>query len=287
VVVRAGLYVDLFTAQVSVKSDPLPTILDGIPLDVRSVAVDVGKPNFTLNPTSCDPLVVGGEAISSFGQAALLSSRFQVGECSKLAFKPNLSISLKGGTKRTGHPAVRAVVTYPKQGAYANIIRAQVALPHSEFLDQGNIGTVCTQPQLKSQTCPKRSIYGRAKAWTPLLDEPLEGPVYLGVGFGHGLPDLVADLNGQIRVLVHGRVDTGFEGGIRNTFEAVPDAPVSKFVLEMQGGKEKGLLENSENICGKVNRATVKFVAQNGKISQGKEPIATSCKGKSKRKQRR
>lgn len=284
VVVRAALNVNLLTAQIAVQSDPLPTILKGVPLDIRSIAVEVGKPEFTLNPTSCEPMTLGGEAVPFIGQSALLSSPFQVGNCKKLSFKPKLSISLKGGTKRAGHPALKAVVTFPKKGDYANVTRAQVALPHSEFLDQGNLFNVCTQPELKSGTCPAKSIYGHAKAWTPLLDKPLEGPVYLGVGFGHSLPDLVAELNGQIRVLLHGRIDTDAEDGIRNSFEAVPDAPVSKFVLEMKGGKKRGLLENSEDICRKENKATVKFVAQNGRVSQGKASIATSCKGKSNRR---
>ncbi len=280
VVVRAAVNVDVFSAEISVKSDPLPTILQGIPLDVRSVAVEIGKPEFTLNPTSCEPKAFSGESLTTTGQSAPLAAHFQVAQCDKLAFKPSLKISLKGGTRRTGHPALKAVVTYPKKGLYSNIARAQVALPHSEFLDQGNLNNVCIQAQLKARTCPAKSIYGRVKAWTPLLDKPLQGNVYLGVGFGHRLPDLVAELNGQIRVLLHGKVDTGPEGGIRNTFEAAPDAPVTKFILEMQGGKKKGLLENSENICHKVNEATVKFVAQNGKVLTTKEPIATSCKGK-------
>jgi hypothetical protein len=186
---------------------------------------------------------------------------------------------LKGATRRSGHPALKAVVTYPKHGAYANIARAQVGLPHSEFLDQGNINTVCTQPELKSATCPKKAIYGHARAWSPLLAKPLEGPVYLGVGFGYKLPALVADLNGQIRVLLKGKVDTDVQGGIRNTFEAVPDAPVSRFVLEMKGGPKYGLLENSENICRKAQQAAARFSAQNGVVEAFRVKIGNSCKG--------
>jgi hypothetical protein len=285
VVVRAALHVDLLTAQISVQSDPLPRILQGIPLDVKSIAVEIGKPNFTLNPTSCEPSAVAGEALTTVSQIAPLSSRFQVGGCRELRFKPKLKLSLKGPTKRSGHPALRAVVTYPKQGLYANIARAQVGLPHSEFLDQGNLNKVCTQPELKTQTCPKTSIYGHAKAWTPLLAKPLEGPVYLGVGFGYKLPALVADLNGQIRVLLVGKVDTTKHKGLRNTFQAVPDAPVSRFVLEMKGGKKYGLLENSENICRKAQRASLNFVAQNGKRLHVLSKIANSCKKKHKSKQ--
>ncbi len=278
VVTRIALNVGTYDAQIHAVSDPLPQIIDGIPLDVRSIELKLDRPGFTLNPTSCEQKSITGTVTSPAGSVAPLTNRFQVGGCKSLAFKPSLKLSLKGPTKRTGHPALKAVVTFPSKGTSANIARAQVGLPHGEFLDNSNIGTVCTQPQLKTQTCPPASIYGKAKAWTPLLDQPLEGPVYLGAGFGHKLPDLVADLNGQIRVLVHGKVDTDKQGGIRNTFEAVPDAPVTKFVLEMQGGNKKGLLVNSENVCKKKQNAEVNFTAQNGKLLSLKSPIQNSCK---------
>jgi uncharacterized repeat protein (TIGR01451 family) len=280
VVVRAALEVDPYTAKITVKSDPLPRILKGIPVDVRSIAVEIGRPGFTLNPTSCEPLAITGSVQSTAGQSASLSSHYQVNGCKDLKFKPSLSISLKGDTKRSGHPALKAVVKFPTKGNNATVARAQVGLPHSEFLDQGNLDKVCTQPQLLSATCPKRSIYGHAKAWTPLLDKPLEGPVYLGVGFGYKLPALVADLSGQVRILLKGKVDTTKQNGLRNTFEAVPDAPVSKFILEMKGGKKYGLLENSENICRKTQRASVRLTASNGKLEQLNPLIANNCKKK-------
>jgi hypothetical protein len=278
VVVRTALYVNERTAQITAKSDPLPTILHGIPLDVRSIAIQMSRSNFTLNPTSCDPLELGGEALSPVPATAALRQRFQVGGCRGLEFKPQLKLSLEGPTKRSGHPALKAVVTYPKHGSFANIARAQVSLPHAEFLDQGNLDKVCTQPELRSRTCPKRSIYGHAKAWSPLLDEPLEGPVYIGVGFGHKLPDLVAELNGQVRILLNGRVDTTKQSGIRNTFEVVPDAPVSRFVLEMKGGKKYGLLENSENVCLKPQYANARFVAHDDALAQLHPQISYDCK---------
>jgi hypothetical protein len=283
VTVRAPAYVDEFNATVSVKSDPLPTILGGIPLDVRSVSVQLNRENFTLNPTSCERMAITGQMTSTTGSAAPLSVPFQVGGCKGLKFEPKVSLSLKGPTRRTGHPALKAEVTYPKGGAYANIARAQVGLPASEFLDQGNLNKVCTRPQLSSRTCPKTSIYGHAKAWTPLLDKPVEGPVYLGVGFGYKLPALVVELNGQVRLLLKGKVDTTKQKGLRNTFEAVPDAPVSRFVLEMKGGKRYGLLENSENICRKKQQASAAFKAQNGETLHLQPTISNSC-GKKKHK---
>jgi hypothetical protein len=287
VVVRVALHVDPYTAQIHAVSDPLPHILDGIPLDIRSVALQMDRPNFTLNPTNCEAKQITAQATTVLGASAALQNRFQVGECRKLAFKPKLRISLTGKTQRTGHPALKAVLTYPKKGSYANIGFAQVGLPHSEFLDQGNLGNVCTQPELASGTCPASSVYGHAKAWTPLLDKPLEGNVYLGVGFGHVLPDLVAELNGQIRVLLHAKVDTDKEDGLRSTFEVVPDAPVEKFVLEMKGGKKYGLLTNSGSICAKPRRVSAKFIAQNGEVDVMRPLIHTSCKAKGKGKKHR
>ena len=283
VVNRVALNVGEFDARIHAASDPLPTIIDGIPLDVRSVEVKLDRSGFTLNPTSCEEMAIGGSVTTPAGQTAPLTNRFQVGDCKRLAFKPNLKLRLSGATKRTGHPALKAVLTFPQKGASANIARAQVGLPHSEFLDQANLDRVCKQADLKAGTCPKGSVYGRAKAWSPLLDKPLEGPVYLGVGFGYSLPALVADLNGQIRFLLKGKVDTTKSDGIRNTFEAVPDAPVSRFVLEMKGGPKYGLLQNSENICAKPQRASVAFKAHNGKVMHLTPTIANSCKSKGKK----
>ncbi len=285
VVVRAALYVDPETARITVRSDPTPTILAGIPLDVRSIAVNVSRNQFTLNPTNCSPASVAATAIAASSQASL-SSPFQVGGCRALGFKPKLALKLSGKTKRTGHPALTATVTYPSKGAYANIAAAQVTLPHSEFLDQAHIGTVCTRVQFAAGAgngagCPAASIYGHARAITPLLDQPIEGPVYLRSS-NHNLPDLVAALGGQINVDLAGKVDTGKGGGIRNTFEVVPDAPVTKFVLSMQGGN-RGLLVNSENICRKPQKALAHFVGQNGKVDNFNPTIANSCPKKSRK----
>jgi hypothetical protein len=279
VVVRTALYVDPVTAQGRAVSDPLPTIIDGIPLDVRSVAIELDRPDFTLNPTSCDPMAITGSATTALGAGAALSTPFQVGGCSSLAFKPKLAIKLKGGTGRSKNPALRATLTMPPGGA--NIARASVALPHTEFLDQAHIRTICTRVQFAAAGgngggCPPGSIYGKARAFTPLLDASLEGPVYLRSS-DHLLPDLVAALHGQIDVDLVGRIDS-HKGGIRTTFEGVPDAPVSKFVLEMQGGK-KGLLENSTNLCRTTNRGTALFDGQNGKTHDFNPVARSDCKG--------
>ena len=279
VVVRAALQVDPETAQIKAVSDPIPTILQGIPLDVRSIDLRVDRPDFTLNPTSCDPFAFSGQALSVLDQSAQLNQRFQVGGCQDLPFKPKLDLRMKGGTKRADHPQLTATLKMPPKGA--NIAEASVALPRSVFLDQANIRTVCTRVQFAAKACPKGSVYGYAKAWTPLLDQPIQGPVYLRSS-NNLLPDLVADLNGQIHVVLHGKTDS-IRGGIRNTFEGVPDAPASKFVLTLKGGK-RGLLVNSRNICKGKNRATAIFTAQSGKVSEFRPALKAKCGGKKRKR---
>jgi hypothetical protein len=275
VVVRAALYVDPETTRVTVKSDPIPTILQGIPLDVRSISVEANRPGFTLNPTNCEPMSVGGEALSLANQIAALADRFQVGGCRGLDFAPKLNLHLFGGTKRAKHPRLRAVLQ--AKGGEANIARTAVALPRSEFLENAHIKTICTRVQFAANACPAESIYGYARAITPLLDQPLEGPVYLRSS-NNTLPDLVAALRGQVAIDLVGRIDS-VNGGIRTTFESVPDAPVTKFVLTMQGGK-KGLLVNSVDLCEKVNRATVRMDGQNGKALTLHPAVKSACGGK-------
>jgi len=291
VVTRAAVYLDSTTGRVTTVSDPLPRILQGILLDIRSVDVSLDRPDFARNGTSCDPLSVDGTLISTLGQIAPLSERFQLGECGRLAFKPKLSIRLFGATKRGGHPALRGVLRMPA-GA-ANIAKASVALPHSEFLDQAHIGTVCTRVQFaegagNGASCPAASIYGQATATSPLVDYALQGNAYLRSS-NHQLPDLVVALHGPpsqpIAVNVVGRVDS-VKGGIRTSFEGVPDLPVSTFVLNMAGGR-KGLLQNSTNICKSANQATAVLEAQNGDAIELTPALRNGKCAKPKRHKRR
>ncbi|HYH53617.1 MAG TPA: hypothetical protein VD761_05755 [Solirubrobacterales bacterium] len=272
VVLRTALHVDPVTARVTAKSDPLPQVLQGVPIAYRDLRVDLNRPDFTVNPTSCNPMAITAQITGSAGAVATPGERFQVANCERLAFEPKLSLRLKGATRRSGHPQLTAVLTQKPGGS--NIARVLVAMPRSEFLAQDHIRTVCTRVQFAAGACPKGSIYGRARAFSPLLDRPLEGPVYLRSS-NNPLPDLVADLRGQIEIELVGRIDSK-NGGIRTTFDTVPDAPVTKFVLRMGGGK-KSLLENSVNLCASKNRATVKMDAHNGKLRDFRPLVRANC----------
>ncbi|HEY0318269.1 MAG TPA: hypothetical protein VGC49_08235 [Solirubrobacterales bacterium] len=280
VAVRAAIHVDPEDAQVHVVSDPLPTILHGVLLRVRDVRVKMDRPESMINPTSCDPTSVDsrltgtgeGDGSSADNAVAELSNRFQLASCASLGFKPHLNLKLKGGTNRGDYPALTAVLKARKGDA--NIGRAAVTLPHSEFLAQNHIRTVCTRVQFAAHECPAGSIYGFAKATSPLLEAPLEGPVYLRSS-DNPLPDLVASLDGRVHVDLVGRIDS-INGGIRTTFAHVPDAAVSRFTLRMKGGK-KGLLVNSRNLCGDVSRADVRFRGHNGKVSRSAPKVSDRC----------
>jgi hypothetical protein len=299
VVVRFALKINPETAEVSVDgqgSDPIPHIVDGIPVHLRDIRAYVDRPNFVLNPTSCAKTSTAATVLGSGlnfaseadDQPVTVTSPFQAADCASLGFAPKLALSLKGGTKRGATPAFKAVLTYPK-GSYANIREAQVTLPSSEYLEQAHIGTVCTRVQfaqgaVPGEKCPPASIYGRARAVTPILDEPLEGPVYLRSS-SHPLPDLVAALNNkQVNIELDGHIDAVHKKGsevsrIRNSFEAVPDAPVTSFTLEMRGGK-KGLLTNSTNLCKGTHRASADFTGQNGKLEDFNPVLKAQCGAK-------
>ena len=143
--------------------------------------------------------------------------------------------------------------------------RTALTLPHSLFLDQSHIKTVCTRVQLAAKACPQASVYGQAEAKSPLLESKLKGPVYL-VSSSDKLPNLVADLRGQVNIQLRGVISSK-RGGLKTVFPTVPDVPVKKFILNMQGGK-KSLLVNSTNTCKSKQTAVLNLGGQNGKKSQ-------------------
>lgn len=269
VVVRVALNVDPETAQIHAVSDVIPDVFGGVKLDIRAIDLHVDRSQFMLNPTNCAAQATAG-AINGGGgdptnpasfSSYAVSDPFQASECNKLAFKPKLNIQLFGGTKRNKYPRLKATLTARKGDA--NMARTAVTMPRSLFLEQGHIGTVCTRPQLAAHQCPKASVYGKAWAKSPLLSKKLAGKVYL-VSSNNKLPDLLVDLRGQVDIHLRGVISSGSTGGLKTVFRTVPDVPVSKFVLNMKGGK-KSLLVNSQNTCAKPQRAIVKMKAQNGK----------------------
>jgi hypothetical protein len=295
VVVRQALKIDRETAEVFIDatgSDPIPHIIDGVVVHARDIRAYVDRPSFVLNPTSCERTSTASTVLGSglnFASEAddnpiVVSSPFQAADCASLPFNPKLSFRLSGGTKRGAHPKLRAVLQM--RPGEANIAKARVTLPRSAFLDQSHIGTVCTRVQYAQDACPARSIYGYAKALSPLFDTPIEGPIYLRSS-EHKLPDLVAAFrNGQIKFDLVGRIDS-LKGRIRNAFELVPDAPVTSAVFSFMGGN-KGLIINSTNLCKGTQRAVVELDAHSGKTKDFRPLVkAAGCGKAAKRGKRR
>ena len=277
VVVRAAIHINPETAQITAVSDPLPQILDGIPLRVRDIEIYLDRKNFTLNPTNCGPASIDAEVIGDQGARASSNVHFQVANCTDLGFTPKLALKLAGATKRTKNPALSAALTYPAGANSANVASTEVVLPPSELIDNAHIQAPCTLKQFAQRACPASTIIGFAKAETPLLEKPLEGPVYLRNG-SHKLPDIVAALNGQIgEIDLVGHVDS-IHARIRAKFGTVPDAPVSRFTLNLFGGK-RGLIQNTENLCAGPQIAAVTMDAQNGKSVAGNQKIRVPCTG--------
>ena len=292
VIIRSAVRIDPQTAQASIDAtgtDPIPHIIDGIPIHLRDIRAYIDRPNFTLNPTSCEPFKVAS-ALNGAGQRyadrsddtlAVATAPFQAFDCGSLGFQPRLGLKLKGGTKRGDYPSLRVTVR-PRPGD-ANIASSQVRLPPSIFLDQSRIRTICTKTQFAAGRCPPGSVYGHVRAFTPLLEAPMEGAAYLRSS-SHTLPDLVFALRGHgIEVDVAGRIDA-FKGGIRGTFPTIPDAPVSKFVLKMNGGK-RGVLVNAENICKGTQLATARLLGHANRGWRLHPEVKADC-GKRKQKGR-
>jgi len=273
VVVRAAVHVDPVTARITTVSDPLPQIVDGIPLRVRSLLIDLDRPDFAINPTNCSPFGIAATLRGDQGGEANPTYPFQAANCTDLDFGPKLALKLKGGTKRTANPALKAILTQP--AGQANLAKTVVTLPHSVFLDQAHIRTICTRVQFAADNCPAGSVYGKASAISPLLDKPLSGPVYLRSS-SNPLPDMVVDLKGQVDIELVGRIDSKNQG-IRVSFGSIPDAGVSKFVLEMKGGA-KGLLVNSTDLCKGEHRAVAKIAGQNGRTANQSPRLQASCR---------
>jgi hypothetical protein len=272
IVIRSAFQVDPRTAQLQLDtsaSDPIPHILDGVVLHLREIRIYADRPDFTHNPSSCAPsqltsrLSGSGATFENPGDdsTASPSSFFQLLNCRILGFQPRLGVRLKGGTRRGAYPQLRT--TFAARGPNdSNLKEIAVVIPRQEFLAQEHIRGICTKAAFTREACPADTVYGSAVAYTPLLDEPLRGNVYLRSSSG-ALPDLVADLHsGDIRIILEGRIGPGKKGGIRAFFTDLPDEPIERFTMTLYGGK-RGLLVNSADICQRPPVSNVKAIAQN------------------------
>jgi hypothetical protein len=286
-VVRARIEVDPLTTQLTITTDPLPTIIDGIPTDLRAINAVIDRPGFMFNPTGCEPGAFSGTAYGTEGSTAPISTHFQMGSCRALTFKPNFKVSTSGKTSRKNGASLDAKIVYPtgKLGAnqassQANVKSVKVDLPKQLPSRLTTLQKACPSATFEANpaSCPSGSKVGTATAVTPVLPVQLTGPTYFVSYGGAKFPELVIVLQGYgVTVFLHGETFISKAGITSSTFRQVPDVPITSFELKLPQGVNSALAANG-NLCKAALRMPTSFTGQNGAVIHQSTPISvTAC----------
>ncbi len=295
VVVRAKIEVDQVSAVLTVTTDTsgpyrIPTILDGIPLQIQHVNVTIDRPGFTFNPTNCSPLAITGSLTSDQGAVKDLSVPFQITTCAVLAFKPKLTAKTNGKTSRASGASLSVKLTYPAGPYDANIARVKVDLPKQLPSRLTTLQQACPAATFDANPagCPAASIVGHATASTPVMPVPLTGPAYFVSHGGEQFPDLIIVLQGYgATVHLVGSTFIDKAGITSSTFKTIPDVPVGTFEMTLPQGKYSALAANGSLCTAKKLAMPTSFVAQNGTVIHTTTPIVpTGCAKKAHKAKR-
>jgi hypothetical protein len=291
VVVRAKIEVDPHTAALTITTDStgehkIPTIIDGIPLQIKHVNVNVNRPGFTFNPTNCNPVAITGTIQSAQGATSPVSVPFQATNCAALKFQPKFTVSTSSKTSKANGASLTAKITYPSvpQGTEANIAKVKVDLPKQLPSRLTTLQKACTAAQFNANPagCPAASLVGHATVHTPLLPVPLTGPAYFVSNGGEAFPNLIMVLQGYgITVDLVGDTFISKAGITSSTFKTVPDQPFSSFELNLPEGRFSALTANG-SLCTQKLVMPTKLVAQNGAVINQNTPIGVTGCGKPK-----
>jgi hypothetical protein len=278
-VVRVALNVDSRDAHVTADAEPVPSIIGGVPLRLRSIQVNLDRENFTINPTNCSPFAIASQGVGDQGTVADFSSFFHAVNCGTLGFKPKMNIRLNGGkqdARRTANPPLQFDLL--TRDGDANIKKVTVTLSKAYQIDQRHLHGICAKSQLEANLCQGRQRMGNVWVKSPLLDQKLKGPAYAVSGFGK-LPRLVFILNGQVTMLPQAESTSVKNGHLKTVVPIVPDVPIGHFRLTLLGGS-KGYLINTRDLCQKGGKIGVSFEGQNGKSLTKRLKLKGACKGK-------
>jgi len=285
VVVRSALFVNRETAQVSVKSDPFPHILDGLPLDIRSIAVEVTRPQFTLNPTSCEQMPVTGTIASTQGADANVSSPFKVGGCNNLPFHPTITASTEANASKAGGASLK-LTGASTPGQEANLAKLDLTVPLQLPARLTTLQKACLAATFEANpaSCPEASDIGTMTVHTPLLSVPATGPAYLVSHGGAAFPDVEVVLQadekgGDVEVILDGKTDIK-NGVTYSNFETTPDVPFTSFEAVLPTGPHSiftaNLAKGSYNLCGQHLTMPTSLTGQNGATFTQNTPIAVT-----------
>ncbi len=291
VVVRAAISVDPNTSVLTVTSDPLPQIIDGIQLRVQTVNVAIDRPGFIFNPTNCEAHQIAATVAGSLGATAHVSSPFAAAGCRSLPFSPKLTFSTQAKTSKKGGASLVAKLAYTT--GQANIRSVAVSLPKQLPSRLTTIQKACPAATFEANpaACPAASLIGFAKVRTPVLPVPppgrdanLSGPAYLVSHGGAAFPDLVVILQGDgVRVDQRASIFISRRGITSSTFANVPDVPLSSFELNLPEGPHSALtatLPASANgsLCGAKLTMPTTITGQNGaRIKQSTKIAVSGC----------
>ncbi len=293
-VVRAKIEVDPHTSQLTISTTAFPKTVKGIPTDIREIDAVIDRPEFMFNPTDCNPMSFSGTAYSFEGARAPLSSHFQMGSCRSLAFKPDFKVSTSGKTSRAKGASLTAKIVYPtgnlganQASSQSNIASVKVDLPKQLPSRLTTLQKACPAAIFEANpaNCPAASIVGHAKAITPVLPVPIEGPTYFVSHAGEEFPSLIAVLQGYgVTVDLVGSTFINNKTNITSsTFKNVPDVPIASFELNLPQGKYSALAANG-NLCKTKLTMPTAFTAQDGATIHQSTPISVTGCAKTKTK---
>ncbi len=272
VVIRFALNINPVTAQVETsgaQSEAIPHIIKGIVVHVREIRVYMDREKFIINPTNCSPLSItdtidgaGANFANPSDQVPVaVNTPFEAADCSSLSFKPDLTVSTSAKTSRADGASLTAKLTVPGGlGTQANISKVKVELPKQLPSRLTTLQKACTAAQFEANPagCPPASIIGHAKAITPILPVPLEGPAYFVSHGGEAFPDLEVVLQGYgFTIDLTATTFISKAGVTSTTFKTVPDQPVTSFELTLPEGPYSALTTEG-NLCTATNTVTVK-----------------------------
>jgi hypothetical protein len=286
VIVRSTINVNPTTAAVTITSDPLPTQLKGIPLQLQNITVTVDRPNFEFNPTSCDPTKIEGTLTGEQGTSDTVSTPFQVQGCGGLPFAPVLTASAAGHGSKTNGTSFEVTLVSKGLGQ-ANIAKVDLQLPKALSSRLPTLQKACLAATFNANpaACDEDSVIGAATIHTPVLNNPLTGPAYLVSHGAAEFPDVEFVLQGEgITLILDGK--TQIKNGITySRFETAPDAPFTRFETTLPAGPHGILTPNvpeNENfsLCKTSLSMPAEITSQAGTTI--KQPITiavTGCKG--------
>jgi hypothetical protein len=283
VIARVALHIDPNTAQVTAVSDPLPQIVDGVPLRIRTIDVTLDDPTFTFNATNCAPMSITGAVESTDGAATAISAPYQASGCQNLPFKPTLTASTQGSTSKQNGASLTVKIN--AASGEANVGKVELTLPKILPTRDSTLNQACGEAQFNANPagCPEGSNIGLAKAVTPLLSVPLVGPAYLVSHGGAAFPDVEFVLQGEgVRITIDGK--TQIKNGVTySKFESVPDAPITSFETVLPEGPHSILAayvpkSPSGSLCGQSLKMPTTITGQNGTVITQTTPITvTGC----------